>query len=129
MNTPYDIVDLKTPLFLSQPGIEHHLEEQIAQFIFQPVEIAGVYCVDHLVGFLQEQSFYRIAILGSIPGASFWSAQTRHQFNQFEKFFSGQNLTPESSAGYVAAGPVRPARRTSHQEQMYQPAANIGKQA
>ena len=77
-----DAVDVEAPLFLCQAGIEHHLEEQVAQFIFQSVEIARVNRVNDFVGLFEQQPLEGIVVLLAVPRAAVGSSEMRHQINK-----------------------------------------------
>ena len=45
-----DIIKVKAPFFLRHLGVEHHLEQQVAEFTTQVVKILARNGVQHLVG-------------------------------------------------------------------------------
>ena len=77
-------------LFLRQPRVENHLEEQVAKLLFEPREVAGVHGVNHFVGFFEEQAFDACIVLRAIPRAPRGPAQVGHQLDELFEVFSCQ---------------------------------------
>ncbi|MNQ98607.1 hypothetical protein D3C85_1143070 [compost metagenome] len=65
-----DIGEIEQPLLLAQLCVEHHLEQQIAEFALQSFPIPGFDGIGHLVGLLQGVGHYGLEILLEIPGAT-----------------------------------------------------------
>ena len=63
--------------------MKHHLEQQIAQFVLEVVQIAALDRVGDLIGFLDRIGRDRTEILLQIPGAAgSRRAQGRHDLDQ-----------------------------------------------
>ena len=70
-------------LFLRHPGMEHHLQQEVAEFVTQIIEIATCNGVDDFVGFLDGVGSNGREILFEIPGtAAAGRSQRRHDFEQ-----------------------------------------------
>ena len=70
-------------LFLRHAGMEHHLQQKIAQLVLQICQIAALDGVDHLIGFLDRIGCDRGVGLFEIPGAArARRAQRRHDLQQ-----------------------------------------------
>ena len=75
----------------SNIGMEHHLQQHVAQLLTQQRHIrlaAGFYRLDNLVGFLHQVADEGGVSLLSIPRATARCAQQRHGFHQGAKGFS-----------------------------------------
>lgn len=63
--------------------VKHHLEQQIAQFVLEVIQIAPLDRVGDLIGFLDRVGRDRTEILLQIPGAAgSGRAQGRHDLDQ-----------------------------------------------
>ena len=63
-------------------GVEHHLHQDVAEFLGQRGPAAPVDGIQGFVAFLQEVAFQRFVGLFGIPGAAAGAAQARHDFHQ-----------------------------------------------
>ena len=73
----------KSPSLLGHPGVVDDLQQQVAEFVAQIVEIAARDGVGHLVGFLDRVGRDRREILLDVPGApGIGRAQRRHDLDQ-----------------------------------------------
>ena len=93
------VVNAESPLFLRQPCIERHLEKQIAELIFEAVEIACLNRIDNLIDLLPTggPSWSRSPARG--PTGILADPQVGHQLDQFAKVFSGQGSSHSSAGG------------------------------
>ena len=73
------IVEIEAAVFFTDPGVQHHLQQQIAQFLFQMPVVAMANCICHLMGFLQHVGHQRGMGLLQVPGTSvLWIPQVCH---------------------------------------------------
>ncbi|MDT4788914.1 hypothetical protein FQZ97_213020 [compost metagenome] len=93
--------ELEAPLLLRQLAVIHHLEQQVAKFTGQMVEVATLDGVGHLVGFLDRVRNDAGVVLLQVPGAAILRvAQPGHQVQQVVE------LVHVSSVLIVQAQPV-----------------------
>jgi hypothetical protein len=64
------VVEVEGALLLGHAGVEHDLEEEVAQFLAQRAKIAAGNRVGHLVGFLDRVRRDGREVLLHVPGAS-----------------------------------------------------------
>ena len=68
---------------LGHARVEHHLKQQISEFVAQPLQIAARYRIGHLVRFLNREWRNAREVLLAIPGtAGLRIAQRAHQRQQ-----------------------------------------------
>ncbi len=63
-------IEIKTLLFTSNPGMQHHLEQQIPQLFLEMPVVAMPDRIRHLMGFLQHVGHQRLVGLLQIPGTA-----------------------------------------------------------
>ena len=74
-----DVVESEGALLLRHPRVEHDLQQQVAEFVFQIVKIAALYGVGDFVGFFNGVRRYTGEGLLKIPRATVGRiAQARH---------------------------------------------------
>ena len=77
------IIEGKQALLLSQLGMEHHLKQQVAEFIPEIFRSAALYGIRDLVSFFNGIRRQGFEVLLQIPGASvFGMAQCAHDGQQ-----------------------------------------------
>ena len=77
------IAERKGVLLLRHAGVKHHLQQEIAEFVAEIVEIAARDGVDDLIGLLDGVGRDRRKILFEVPRATgHGRAQRRHDFEQ-----------------------------------------------
>ena len=62
------VAEIEGALLLGHAGVEDDLQQQIAEFVLQVVEIAARDGVGHLVGFLERVGRDRREVLLEVPG-------------------------------------------------------------
>ncbi|MGY4337457.1 hypothetical protein ACVWW3_002363 [Bradyrhizobium sp. LM2.9] len=78
-----DISKSERILLLGHPGVEHHLQQEVAELFAEIVEIATADGLDHLIGFLDRVGRDGRKILIEVPGAAgHRRAQRRHDLDQ-----------------------------------------------
>jgi hypothetical protein len=78
-----DVAERKGAVLLRHPRVEHDLQQQIAEFVAEIVEIAAGDGVDDLIGLLDGILRDRRKILFEVPGAAgHRRAQRRHDLEQ-----------------------------------------------
>ncbi len=83
-NSLDDVPESKCVLLLGHAGVKYHLQQEIAEFVLEIVEIIARDGVDHLIGFLDGVGRDRRKILLEVPrAAGHRRAQRRHDFEQF----------------------------------------------
>ena len=97
-----DVVDGEPPLVLRDPGVEVHLEQQVAEFLAQVVVGAVLHRVDHLAGFLDEVGQQRGVRLLPVPRA--FDAQPRHHLVETDQ------LLPDLRHQLFASTEMEPPR-------------------
>ena len=81
LQNPGDIAQVKGAAFLGEPGVEHHLQQDVPQFRLQfRVAGAGLDGLGHLIGLLQEVLHEGLVGEGTHPGAML--AQGRDQSDE-----------------------------------------------
>ena len=65
-----DVAERKCVLLLRHAGVIHHLQQEIAEFLAEIVEIAARDGIDHLIGLLDGVGRDRRKILLEVPGAA-----------------------------------------------------------
>ncbi|MCY1242164.1 hypothetical protein D9M72_551090 [compost metagenome] len=65
-----DVAKGKVAGFLRHPGMEHHLQQQIAEFVAEVVHVAALDGIGNLIGFLDRVGFDRLEGLDDVPGAT-----------------------------------------------------------
>jgi hypothetical protein len=77
------VAELERPLLLRHPGMEHDLEQQVAEFVPQVRKAAALDRVGDLVGLLDRVRGDRSKGLALVPGTTSQRiAQRRHQLDQ-----------------------------------------------
>ncbi len=77
------VAERERVLFFRHAGMEHHLQQEIAEFVTQVIEIAARDGVDDFVGFLDGVGSNGREILFEIPGAAAAGrSQRRHDIEQ-----------------------------------------------
>ena len=77
------VAEREGALLLGHPGMEDHLQQQVAEFVPQIREIAALDGVHDLIGFLERVGRNRREILLQIPGAAGpGRAQGRHDLEE-----------------------------------------------
>ncbi len=79
----HHVAERERALLLGHAGVEHDLQQQVAQFVLQVVEVAAADRVGHLVGFLDGVGRDGREILLEVPrAAAAGRAQRRHDLDQ-----------------------------------------------
>ena len=65
-----DVVDGEAARVLGDLGVEHHLDEQVAELVAEPAGIAGVDGLEDLVGLLEELAPQGLVGLLAVPRAA-----------------------------------------------------------
>jgi hypothetical protein len=75
VETPRDLGDVEAALFERELGMDRDLEQQVAELVAQPAEVAGVERLERLVGLLEQMRTQAGVRLLAVPGASVGRAQ------------------------------------------------------
>ena len=87
-----DVVESEMPGFLGHLRMEHHLQQQVAEFVLQFVHVAAIDGIGDLVGFFDRVRRDRREILLQVPGtAAVRIAQLRHDAQQLADFSHAAN--------------------------------------
>jgi hypothetical protein len=65
------------------------MEEEIAKFFGQSLEVIVFDCLEYLIDFLDQHGFQRIEILLLVPGTAVRAAQGRHDIDKFFELWPG----------------------------------------
>jgi hypothetical protein len=85
-----DVGEIEQPLLLRHLRMEHHLQQQVAQFVAQIGPVAAVDRVGDFVGFLDRISRDGREVLLHVPRATpFGIAQAHHDREQVVEAVSG----------------------------------------
>ena len=78
-----DVAKIECVLLLGHAGVEHHLQQEVAEFVAEVIEVAAGDGVDDLIGFLDGVGSDGCKILLEIPGtAAAGRSQRRHDIEQ-----------------------------------------------
>ena len=77
------VAEIEGALFLGHAGVEDDLEQQIAEFVLEIVQVAARDGVGHLIGFLERIGRDGAEVLFEVPGAAgAGRAQRGHDLDQ-----------------------------------------------
>lgn len=78
-----DVAEIEVAALLSHAGMEHDLQEQVAELLAEIVHVVALDRVGDLVGFLDRVGLDRLEGLDHVPGAAgFRLAQGLHDLDQ-----------------------------------------------
>src|SRR5438477_12302093 len=83
------IGNIETAFFGGHLCEENGLEQKMAEFLGQPIPIAGIDGVEDFVGFLQEIGLDCVEIRFAVPRAAAGGAEARHDLEEPRKAGSG----------------------------------------
>ena len=107
----HDVAEIEQAFLGRHLGVKHRLQQQIAEFLAQIVEIVALDGVGDLVGFLDRVVADRREILLEVPGAAaIGVAQGRHDFDEAGDFARGlQGSASMCGCGERRDSPLREA--------------------
>ena len=98
------VVDVERPVLPGHLGVEHHLEQEIAQLLAEQLRSAGVDGLEGLVRLLEQMAGQRPMGLLPVPGAAAWPAQPVHDLEQVQQPVpAGPGRNPVRGAGVAHA--------------------------
>src|SRR5439155_22869343 len=76
VEAPGDLAGIERALLAGELGMDGDLEQEVAELVAQPLEIAGVERGERLIRFLEQVGAQRRVRLLAVPGTAMWRAQT-----------------------------------------------------
>ena len=69
-NYPGDIVEIEVTGLFGHPGVKHHLEQQVSEFVAQMLHVVASDRIGDFVGFLDRVRCDRREVLLGVPGTA-----------------------------------------------------------